>query len=89
VAFWNTRPMLLPAGYSGDELVTIGEAARITGVDSKTISMTISQCEAQSGFPALVSGARERPRRYPLGSIVEVLNTGRPGKRGPAARAAA
>lgn len=85
LAYWNTRPILLPAGYSGDEQVTIGEAARIIDVDPKTIG----QYSGHAGFPAAVSKAGTRPRRYRLGSIVEFLNTGRPGKRGAAARAAA
>ncbi len=85
VAYWNTRPIVLPAGYSGDEQVTIGEVARIIDVDPKTIS----QYAGRPGFPGVVSRAGKRPRRYRLGSIVEYLNTGRPGKRGPAARSAA
>jgi hypothetical protein len=85
LAYWNTRPILLPSRYSGDEQVTIGEAARIIDVDPKTIS----QHDSKPGFPAVVSRAGKRPRRYRLGSIVEFLNTGLPGKRGPAACAAA
>src|SRR5208282_4398140 len=93
LAYWNTRPIVLPAGYSGDDQVTIGEAARIIGVDPKTIE----QYRGQAGFPAAVStaGARPRrragtrPRKYRLGGIVEFLNTGRPGKRGRSAKAAA
>ena len=95
VAYWNTRPIVLPAGYSGDELVTIGEAGRILDIDPKTIG----QHDGKPGFPAVVSSAsaghrstgkpRRAPRKYRLGSIVEFLNTGLPGKRGPAAGAAA
>jgi hypothetical protein len=92
VAYWNTRPIVLPAGYSGDEQVTIGEAGRILDVE-------ISQYRGYANFPAVVSdtGTRRRsagkprriPRKYRLGSIVEFLNVGRPGKRGRAAKAAA
>jgi hypothetical protein len=92
VAYWNTRPTVLPAGYSGDEQVTIGEAARILDVE-------ISQYRGYANFPAVVSspGTRRRgtgkprrvPRKYRLGDIVEFLNAGRPGKRGPSAGAAA
>ena len=80
LVYWNTRPIVLPAGYSGDEQVTIGEAARILDVAPKTIH----QYGGHDGFPAAVSKARTRPRKYRLGSIVEFLNTGRPGKRGRA-----
>jgi hypothetical protein len=86
VAFWNTRPILVPAGYSGDEQVTIGEAAGILDIRDPT---TISQHDGKRGFPAVVSRPGKRPRRYRLGSIVEYLNTGLPGKRGPAAKDAA
>lgn len=95
VGYWNTRPIILPAGYSGDELVTIGEAARILDMEPKTIG----QHDGKPGFPAVVSRAdtrrrragkpRRAPRKYRLGSIVQFLNTGLPGKRGPAAKAAA
>lgn len=85
LAYWNTRPIVLPAGYSSDDQVTIGEAARIIGVDPKTIE----QYRGQAGFPAAVSTAGARPRKYRLGSIVEFLNTRRPGKRGRAAKVAA
>ena len=85
LAYWNTRPIVLPAGYSGNEQVMISEVARIIGVNTKTIS----QYEGHPGFPAAVSGADTGRRRYRLGSIIEFLNTGRPGKRGPSARAAA
>jgi hypothetical protein len=85
VAYWNTRPIVLPAGYTGDEQVTIGEAARIIDVDPKTIE----QYRGHDGFPAVVSRAGTRPRKYRLGRIVQFLNTGRPGKRGRAARVAA
>ena len=85
VAYWNTRPIVLPAGYSGDEHVTIGEAADVIDVHPKTIS----QYAGHPGFPAMVSRAGTRPRKYRLGSIVGFLNTGRPGKRGRAARVAA
>jgi hypothetical protein len=85
VAYWNTRPIVLPAGYSGHEHVTIGEAARILNLDPKTIS----QYDGRPGFPAAISRAGTRPRKYRFGSIVEFLNTGRPGKRGPAAKTAA
>jgi hypothetical protein len=85
LAYWNTRPIVLPAGHSPDEQVTIGEAAGMIGVDPKTIS----QYDGHPGFPAVVSGAGTRPRRYRLGSIVEFLNAGRPGKRGPAPGTAA
>lgn len=95
VAYWNTRPIVLPAGYSGNEQVTIGEAGRILDVDPKTIA----QHDGKPGFPAVVSEAsagcrstgkpRRAPRRYRLGSIVQFLNTGLPGKRGPSARTAA
>ena len=85
LAYWNTRPIVLPAGYSGNEQVMISEAARIIGVDTKTIS----QYEGHRGFPAVVDGADTGRGKYRLGSIVEFLNTGRPGKRGRAATAAA
>jgi hypothetical protein len=95
VAYWNTRPIVLPAGYSGDEQVTIGEAGRILDIDPKTIA----QHDGKPGFPAVVSGAsagrrstgkpRRAPRKYRLGSIVQFLNTGLPGKRGPSASAVA
>jgi hypothetical protein len=84
LTYWNTRPIVL-AGHSGDEQVLISEAARIIGVDTKTIS----QYEGHPGFPAVVSGAETSRRKYRLGGIVEFLNTGRPGKRGRAAGAAA
>jgi len=85
LAYWNTRPVVLPAGYSGDEQVTVGEAARLIEVDPKTID----QYRGRPGFPAVASRAGTRPRKYRLGSLVEFLNTGRPGKRGRAAGAAA
>jgi len=53
VAYWNTRPIVLPAEYCGDEQVTIGEAARILNVAPKTIG----QYEGHPGFPAAVTGA--------------------------------
>jgi hypothetical protein len=84
LAYWNTRPIVLPAAYSGDEQVTIGDAARILKVHPKTID----QYRGHGGFPSMVSRAGTRPRKYRLGSIVEFLNTGRPGKRGPARTAA-
>jgi hypothetical protein len=81
LAYWNTRPIVLPAMYSGNEPVMISEAARIIGVDTKTIS----QYEGHPDFPAVVSEADTGRRKYRLASIVKFLNTGRPGKRGPAA----
>ncbi len=62
LAYWNTRPIVLPAGFSGDEQVTIGEAARIIDVDPKTIG----QYSGHAGFPAAVSRAGTRSRKRPL-----------------------
>lgn len=84
IAYWNTRPIVL-LGRDPNELVTLGEAARILGVAQKTISQ-YRDCD---GFPATAGSAGERRPKYRLGAIVGFLNTGRPGKRGPAATTAA
>jgi hypothetical protein len=78
LAHWNTRPIVL-AGHDPDERVILREAARIIGLAHKTIS----QYRKKAGFPPGRDGT------YRLGDVVDFLNTGRPGKRGPAARDAA
>ena len=82
--YWNTRPIVL-SGKDRDREVTLGAAAWIIGVNEKTVH----QYRDQPGFPAAVSGAGTRRPRYRLGDVVDFLNTGRPGKRGPAAKPAA
>ena len=76
VAFWNTRPILL-TGQDPEQRVNLGQAARILGMARKTLS----QYRDSAGFPAAgLDGLRR------LGDVVDFLNTGRPGKRGPSAR---
>ena len=78
LAYWNTRPIVL-TGEDPDQRVTLYEAAGILGVAHKTLS----QYRDNPGFPPEIGG------RYRLGGLVGFLNTGRPGKRGPAAKTAA
>jgi hypothetical protein len=82
VAYWNTRPIVL-TGNDPDEEVTLSKAARILGVNVKTTY----QYQRHPGFPEGTATADGVV--YRLGDVVDFLNNGRPGKRGPAARTAA
>jgi hypothetical protein len=82
LAYWNTRPIVL-AGNDPDEEVTLYQAARILGVNAKTVY----QYQGHSGFPP--GTATADGLLFRLGAVVDFLNTGRPGKRGPAASTAA
>jgi hypothetical protein len=82
LAYWNTRPIVL-ANHDPDEEVTLYQAASILDVNAKTVY----QYQGHPGFPP--GTATDEGVLYRLGAIVDFLNTGRPGKRGPAARPAA
>jgi hypothetical protein len=79
VAYWNTRPIILP-GRDLDERLALHQAAEEIGVARKTLA----QYRGSPGFP--VTG---RDGKYRLGDVLDFLNTGRPGKRRAAARTAA
>ena len=79
---WGRRTTpLLVTGHDEDERMTLGYfAGNVAGVHPETVT----QYRAQDGFPAAGDDGK-----YRLGDLVEFWNHGRPGKRGPAAKAQA
>lgn len=79
VAYWNTRPIILP-GRDLDERVNLPQAAAATGVDRTALA----KYRHSDRFPGTGPDGK-----YRLGDVLGFLNTGRPGKRGASAGTAA
>lgn len=68
--------LVVPAGQDPTDRMTLGAIARILGLDGRTVSQYRARIEQQ--IKPVIRGTRQL---YPLGAVVDVLNS----RRGPGA----